>query len=267
MKLCRAYLTAISLAAAVAGMTLAQQQRAAAPTKQPSYKYVDVRADKWQYKWGNSDIAVLSGNVKITQGDTVLTADRIEYNQKEDVQTAVAAGRIKIADPQTEITGDKGTAFFNERRAVIEGNVKVVVNPKPKAEAKDGKTLRSEFRERTVITCETIEYNYRDKEARASGNLQVVQKDRVLTARQAGYQAKKDLVILSGEVKARDSKGQTFSAPGPVTISIKPGEEWIEMEHAVGTFRIREQPEEEETKPASSSAAQKAGGKSPERAE
>jgi len=230
------------------GLTVAQEKNGAKPAEEPTYKYVNVQADKTRYKWGNPEIAILTGNVKITQGDTVLTADKIEYNNSEDVQTAVATGKLKIVDPETEITGDRGTAYFNEKRAVIQGNVTVVAKPKPEPDQKGGSTLRSERREKVVITCDTIEYFYKKKEAVATGNLKIVQKDRTLTAAKAFYQVRPELLTLTGPVKGKDSKGQTFSAPGPVTACLKEGEEWLEMEHAVGTFRVKEEAEEEAPK-------------------
>ena len=246
MKTWRIYIICVSILAALAGTTLAEGPK---PADAPSYKYVEVRADKTRYKYGDSEIAILTGNVKITQGDTVLTADKIEYNENEDIQTAVATGSVKIVDPDAEITGDKGIAYFNEKRAVIDGNIKVVAKLKPKPAEKDKKTIKSEWKDKAVITCDKIEYFYKKKEASAVGNLKMIQKDRTLTAGQAFYQVKPEIITLSGGVKGRDSKGQTFSAPGKVTASIKDGDEWIEMEHAVGTFRIKEEKDEAENPP------------------
>lgn len=258
MKRYRVYIAVVAAAASVGAVTLAQEKPIHSAAE-PSYIYVNVRADKTRYKWGNAEVALLSGHVKITQGDTVLTADEIEYNENEDIQTAVATGNVKIVDPDTEITGEKATAYFNEKRAVIDGKVRILVKPKSKKpEEKDKESVRSELKDKAVITCDSIEYFYKNKEANASGNLQVVQKDRTITAGKAFYQVKQEILTLSGGVKGRDSKNQTFSAPGSVTASIKEGDEWLEMENATGTFRVKDEEEEEEQAPAIASPAAEA---------
>ena len=63
----------------------------------------------------------LKGNVKFTHGDTVLTCDEVEWDR--DTQIAVSPGKVTITDPECDITGDKGTAYFKKRIGVVEGNV------------------------------------------------------------------------------------------------------------------------------------------------
>lgn len=248
MRLVRFY-TAIGVAAIIAvGVAILPQE--SNPAQEPDYRWVQVQAEKTRYKWGDSEVALLSGNVRINQGDTVLTADEVEYNQNEEIQTAVATGNVKIVDPENEVTGEKATAFFNEKRAVIEGNVKLVAKPRNRAEGgSQARSVRSEWDEKAVITCDVIEYLYQKKEATATGNLKIVQKDRTLTAEKVFYQVRPELITLSGGVKGRDSKNQTFSSPGVVRASLKEGDEWLEMENAVSTFRIRVEEDEEESQP------------------
>jgi len=241
------YLASAGVLVFLAAITLAQESKQAAPIKEPSYKIVTVKSDKWSYRGGDPEVLILTGNVTITQGDTTLTADRIEYNRSEDVQTASAAGNVRIADPEIEITGEKGSAFFNEKRVVIEGSVKALFKPKEQSEDKEKKTARSRFKDSATMTCERIEYLYKKKEATAAGGLTIVQKDRTLTAAKAFYKVKDEELSLSGGVKVWDSKGQSFSCPS-LKASLKEGAEWMEMEHAVGTFRVKS--EEEEKSPA-----------------
>jgi lipopolysaccharide assembly outer membrane protein LptD (OstA) len=244
------YITALSLAACALAAIAISAEEQKEKLKAPSYKFVELlNADSSHFKLGDKKIYILKGNVKMRQGDTVITADSIEYNQDAEVQTAVASGNLKITDPKNEITGNKGTVYFREKRAVIEGTVKIVSQPKS-AEASNSSGIKANMKNPTTITCNNLEYLYKTKIAKLNGQLKIMQKDRTVTADSAVYQVKEELVTLNGNVNGKDEKNQTFSAPGEVKVSLKDGNEWVEMKNATGTFRV-EIDDEDEPQPAS----------------
>lgn len=233
---------AIALLASI--VSFAQQADPAKPTE-PKYTEVKYSADASSYRWEGEDrILALTGNVKFTQGDTTIQADKVEY--REAPRTAVAVGNLKIFDNRNNITGDTATISFKEKRCVISGSVRVLAKPKPKpadATAKPGKT---EWKDETTIACEKIDYLYKEKKAVIPSAVTIVQKTRTITADSATYNGKDEVLMLAGNVKGRDEKERhTFTAP-KVTVSLKDDNQWVEAEKATGSFYVKE---EEEAKP------------------
>jgi len=249
-------IASVALLAAL-GASAATNQQDAAPPKPAEPKYTEVKysADSTSYRWDGEDrVAVLTGSVKFVQGDTTMLADRVEYREK--TKTAEATGTLKIYDERNTITADLCTISFEEKKGTLTGNVRMIAKPKPKKEPEsDDKTnaeprsLSSEWKDEAVITCEKVEYYYKSKRALLSGDLKVVQKNRVVTADTATYLGKEDRVELVGNVKGEDEKEKhSFSAPR-VTISLKEDDEWIEAEKATGTFYVKEEEEKEQPAP------------------
>lgn len=236
-------LAAIGLIVLV-GAVLAQQADAPKPDE-PQYTEVKYSADMSSYRWDGDDrILVLKGNVEFVQGDTTLLADKVDY--RESTRTANATGSLTIRDGRSTITGDLCTMSFENKKGSIEGSVRMVVKPKPRAEnVPDSKpqSLKSEWKDEVVITCAKVDYFYKEKKAVASSQVTIVQKSKVITADSATYLGKEEIVQLIGNVKGRDEKDKhTFTAP-KVTISLKENDEWIEAEKASGSFYVKEEEE------------------------
>jgi lipopolysaccharide assembly outer membrane protein LptD (OstA) len=225
---------------------LAQDQK---PAGEPDYKDVSLKADLVKRNWGAKKMVFLTGNVVITQGDTVIKSDKIEYD--EDTQIAKSPGQISITDPDNDIRGDSGIAYLKQRRGSLDGNVKLITKPKQKTGATD---KSAEWRDPVTVTCNTIEYLYKQKQATASGNLKMLQKERTVMADKAVYLVKDERMTLTGNVHGSDEKGQSMTAGGKVTVSMKEGDEWIEMEQAAGTFKVKSEEEPAPTTPTPSPA-------------
>jgi lipopolysaccharide assembly outer membrane protein LptD (OstA) len=222
-------------------MVVAQQ--AEKPPAEPKYTEIKYSADTSSYRWeGDDRVIALKGNVKFTQGDTTVTADKVDY--RESTKTAQMSGNLKITDPQSTTTGDTCTVNFEQKKATLTGNVRMAARPKPRqAEPADAKVkpLKAEWKDEMVVTCDKIDYFYKEKRAESAGNLKIMQKDRVITADAATYLGKEEIVKLSGNIQAKDEKKKhTFSAP-KVTVSLKDGDEWIEAENASGTFYVKDE--------------------------
>ncbi len=240
----------MTLAAALFVGRLAAQQAADAKAAQPKYTEVKYEADMSSYKWsGENRVLLLKGNVKFIQGDTTLAADEVDY--VESTRTAIATGNLKIFDERNTITGETCTVNFKEKKGTLTGNVVMVAKPKPEtkapADTTKPKTLTAQWKDEATITCDKIDFYYKEKRAVVPGALKIVQKTRVVTADSATYTEKDDLVALTGNVKGSDEKEKhTFSAP-KVTMSLNKDAEYIEAEKATGSFFVKEEQPATET--------------------
>ena len=210
---------------------------------EPKYTEIKYSADTSSYRWHGGDrILSLKGNVKFVQGDTVLLADIVDY--EESTRTANASGSLEIHDDQNTITGDLCSMSFKEKKGTLTGSVRMVAKPKPKPSK--AKSLKSEWKDEVVITCDKVDYFYEEKKAVISSAVTIVQKGKTVTADSAIYLGKEEIVQLVGNVKGRDDeKKHTFSAP-KVTMSLREDDEWIEAEKATGSFYIEEEEESAE---------------------
>lgn len=239
---------------ALVSAVLAQQ---AAKPAEPKYTEINYSADMSSYRWaGNDRILALKGNVKFAHGDTVLTADKVDY--LESTRTANASGNLKIVDDQNTITGNQCIVNFKEKKGSITGNVHMVSKPKPGGTA-DSNSIKSQLKDETVTTCSSVDYYYKEKKAVIPSPVTIVQKTRTITADSATYFGKEEKAILVGNVKGRDEKDRhTFAAP-KVTISLKESDQWMEAEKASGSFYVKDEEEspKPEEKPAVESPAAK----------
>lgn len=194
-------------------------------------------AKYWKSHWGDKKTVLMKGDVKFTHGETILTSDQVEYD--ESAQTAISPGKLRIVNPDCDITGSKGTAYFKKKTSLIEGNVVMLVKFKDAQPAKADKESVEKFKNPTTVTCPKLEYRYKDKVATATGGVVFKQEKRTMTADKAVYDLKKELLTLIGNVKGMDEEeNQSFSSPGKVVMSLKKGDEWMEAENANASFKI-----------------------------
>jgi len=191
----------------------------------------------------------------IRDGDTVMTADRAE--QDIEAQVIHATGNLRVTDPRVELSADRLTIELKEKRAVLEGNVKILVKPKQSEQtsappaSEETRSLKTEMREPVQITCERAENLYQKKIITLTGNLKMVQllkedgKTRTLTAQKAVYNSRTEQVQLVGDVHGVDEKGQELLAP-EILVSVKEGDEWLKITQP-GKMVILVEEEEETT--------------------
>lgn len=201
------------------------------------YKQVDVRGDVWRYSQATRT-HVYEGHIVAVHGDTTLRADRIAYNEKEN--SAVVTGHITVDNPRNHVEGETATVDFNQKVIRLKGpaGVKLVALPAPEGQPDTG--LRARVKDPVTLTCPEIVYNYRTKRADLSGPVKVVRKDQILTGDTGVYLGQDELVTLTGNVKGRDEKGQTFSAPS-VKASLRKGAEWLEAPQVKATFYVKDE--------------------------
>lgn len=220
-----------------------QTPTTAQETKKKDRDTVESTAKFMRKAWGAKKMSFLKGDVRFTHDDTVLTSDEVVYD--EEAKIATSPGKVNITNPECDITGDKGIAYFNKKLGVVEGSVVMILKPKPETSdgektKDDGKaeSIRAKLRQPTTITCATLEYRYKAKIATALGGVIFKQEKRTASAEKAVYDQKKELLTLIGNVRGVDEDGQTFCAPGTVLISLKKGDEWMEAKDAAASFKV-----------------------------
>ena len=68
----------------------------------------------------DADVTVFEGNVRISYGDVELYAERAEVKERK---IATLTGDVKLTQPDVLLTGEVFTAYINEKRVVAEGGV------------------------------------------------------------------------------------------------------------------------------------------------
>jgi lipopolysaccharide assembly outer membrane protein LptD (OstA) len=233
-------IAAIGVLVLCAGISAQQETKSSKPEPKSNNKTEEVAlgAKSIRAPWGGKGITVMKGEVWFQHEDTRITSDQVQYDGSEKVQTAVSPGKITISNPECDISGEKGSAYFIKRLGVIEGNVVMRLKPKPEANAPaDNQSARTKLRQPTTITCSKIEYLYKKKIVTALGSVVFQQEKRRATADKAVYDQTNELLTLVGNVQAVDEQGQTFSAPR-ATISLKKGDEWIDAPDAKATIKV-----------------------------
>lgn len=240
-----AYFCGITAAvvALIVPVSIGAQQTNAQKSSEPKYTEIKYSADVTSYRWEPQDeILVLKGNVKFTQGDMTLVADRVEYRKNN--QTAVASGNLKIEDDRTAITAETCIVDFTNKKGTLSGNVRIVSKPNLKSsENADNTSLRSQWKDEILVTCQKVDYYYKLKKAVIPGPLSINQKDRTVTADSGTYFVSEERALLTGNVTGKDEKEKHTFAGQKVVVSFKAGDEWIEIEKASGTFYVKEEQE------------------------
>lgn len=228
-------LCALVVMAACAAMFAQNQPKPAATAAKPKDE-VRIQCDVSRSPLGdNTGPMVLKGHVKITHNDTVLLSELVTYDRK--AKTATSPGKISITDPECDITGDAGSADFNKKLGVIDGNVTMLIKPKPGNTPADKDSIKAKLTKPTTVTCPKIEYLYKDKIGTLTGPVNFKQDKRSGSAKTAVWDGKKEVLTLTGDVKGEDEDGQTFAAP-VIRLSLKKGDEWMEAENGSASIKV-----------------------------
>jgi hypothetical protein len=167
-----------------------------------------------------------SGPVTVREGDVEMRTVGAIYDQTVDVARALSP--VTIIDDKNTLTGDHGSIDFKTHIATLDGSVEMSATPTAPAPGKSGNTLESQTRKPTRMFCAHIVYNYRTKVADATGNLKIVQTDRVVTALKGTYDTNAQMIALDGDVDGHDSDGKHLIAPA-ANISVDPKNEYIDV--------------------------------------
>jgi lipopolysaccharide assembly outer membrane protein LptD (OstA) len=207
-------------------------------------------ADRLRRNEATGDVVVVGKPVTLKHEDGAFTANEISFNEK--TKLGKATGNPSFKDPESSATSDTLEFDFDKRLAVFKGHVTLVATRKKAAPAEKGQEQKAESiggyaGEPTTITCDRLEYFYREKRAVAAGNVKAVQKRGTAEAESATFLVDQDLLTVAGNVRMTSDKGETFRCD-KITISLKENDYWIEAEGQVAShFKVTEK---EEAKPA-----------------
>jgi lipopolysaccharide assembly outer membrane protein LptD (OstA) len=228
-------------------------------------KPIDISGDHLRYTDETSEWRYW-GHVVAIQDDTWFLCDEILYN--DETKQGSCRGSIKITDPKLDLTGDDVTFDTATKMAVITGSVKAVYHrteekatDESQPNTKEGGSLREKVKGDVVMTCDRLEYNYKDKIAVMTGGTHIETETWIATADRVTYARKSEIAELVGHVHAvHKEKGHAFDAPR-VRMSLKKGDEWIEADSEDKTpIRATVMVEEEEGESKTGSPTNPSGG-------
>jgi len=187
---------------------------------------VRLTADKLIYDQ-DKKVITLIGNVRFLFKKTILSGEKATFNTS--TQIGKLEGNVRIYQPGTTIVADRMTVYYEKKVSVLSGRVKIVtikdINASPGAKKE---MLPSGL---TTLTCDKMSYNWLTREGKATGGVEVEQKERRAYADRAHYSGISDLITLEGKVRFEqgsnnwvtsekayiDLKKETFMAVGGVT--------------------------------------------------
>jgi lipopolysaccharide export system protein LptA len=181
---------------------------------------VNLNADRMVYDQKKGEIS-LFGNVRFIHGITSLTGERATFNT--NAKTGHIRGNVKITQPETTITADKMSVFYDKNKAELSGGVNFVTGKNP---LNTGGQIQQ-----TRITSQSMVYDWAVRSGEASGRVTVTQGNRRANGDRAHYNGISEIITMTGNVKFEqgsnhwvtaqqvviDMKNDTFSASGGVS--------------------------------------------------
>lgn len=189
----------------------------------PAAGPVVMTADKLVYD-NNTQISVLTGNVKFTYEDMVMTSESATFNGK--TKTGYFNKKVKIWKPGSTLTGDEMTIFYQEKRGVINGNVRGVSSDLLQDESDTSQSP-------VIVTGGEAEYFWGRELVFVRQNVIIRKSDRIAYSDRAVYEQSSELATLTGNVRFEqgrqwmianeavfDLKAETFLAKGGVKAEV-----------------------------------------------
>ena len=212
--------------------------------KKEEEREIEFHFTKAKYDYKTKTYVFTKGELIDVKEKAKIEADEIVYN--EETEKATAKGNLKFTDEENEITAPSLEADLKEKIVVVNGEVTIVnIRKKKEEEKKEEKKegLKKYWKEKTILKCQKVTYNYKDKIAYLEDKVVVTQEDKELVAQKVTWLGKEDKIILEGDVKFKDEKGQTMNC-SKMVIYTKEDNEWVEIEGPLsGTFKVKEKKE------------------------
>ncbi len=204
---------------------------------------IEFRFEKARYDHKAKTYTFTKGELVDVKEKAKVQAEEIVYS--EETEKATAQGNLEFSDEENVITAPLLSVDLKEKIAILEGGVSIVNIHKPKEgkeERKEG--LKKYWKEKTLLNCQKVTYNYKDKVAHLDGKVFISQEDKELTANKVIWLGKEEKIILEGDVFFKDDKGQTLRC-SKMVIYTKEDNEWIDIEGPLsGIFKLKEKKEE-----------------------
>jgi hypothetical protein len=205
----------------------------AADTDDNQLKYNANGHGHWS---GDESVLTVTGPVTFDQGEAEVKMEGAVYTKGTD--TAVSSAPITITDTDTTVTGDSGSIDFSTHVAILHGDIKMLILPKPGDKVKE-----DEAKKPTTILCDQINYNYRVKKAHTIGSVIIKQPTtgRTVTADEGLYDASLKVVDLQGNVIGKSTDGKVVRTPH-ARLSVDPNDEWLDADGPIsGVIPVQDQ--------------------------
>ena len=162
----------------------------------------------------HNGIYVARGGIKAEQKDSTMTADRGIYDQELEVVKAI--DNVKVTQPDTVLTADYLEAYPKEDRLLARGNPKVtriIERNKNDSEGKGSKT-------RIILTCNEVESFNKEDRFLAKGNVKVIEVEyrESETEEEAAENEKKPITQITCEYMEMFSKEEKAICRNDVEI-------------------------------------------------
>lgn len=192
--------------------------KTAKQTKQPVHYRGDVFVREIKYHRRvkkKTPVLTIKGNVRVSQGSTVLYARKIEIvgNNGEFI---LAPQGVRVVDKNTQVQGNYAEYHRNSKRVFLKGNCKV----------------RSGRKQKVEIRSNEMEYDFLSQVSYARGNVTTKAHPYSGTSKQAMYQQKLDLFRFVGDAFVYHET-TTYHAQ---EISLQQKTNAIEMKHNVSIW-------------------------------
>ncbi len=151
----------------------------------------------------DADVTVFEGNVKISYSDVEIMAERAEVKERK---IATLLGNVKLIQPGIVITGEIFTAYINEKKVVVEGDVILTKEETRAEEVSDS----SEETDTVIVMCDKMELSTQTRGFTAEGNVRVRRDLSYAVADHATYVESEKVVVLEGNVSAESKNGENM---------------------------------------------------------
>lgn len=162
--------------------------------KETEESMVNIQADNVIYD-KSTDKMFFEGNVIITQEDITLTAQEADFDV--DKKIGQIKGDIKLVQSDITITGETLEAFLNDKRYIFQEKVILVQQRKDKEEKEDN----------LIWNCNKLEIFTDTQDLTATGEVEILKKDYIITAEKAIYNDKEQKIDLIGKVRIEEKEG------------------------------------------------------------
>lgn len=199
-------------------------------SKQKDKKPDEIRmtADKLTYD-EQKKIVRLINNVRIMYKDAIMTSERAEFNGITKI--GHFTGGVKLWQPGNVITADWMDVFYTEKKGILYGHVRAIMemndNEKKKDDKKGDKAENKENRKEgnniekqepdndgpVIMTCEEIEFFWEKQEGTARKNVKVWRREKTAYADTVNYTGSAALITMSGHVRFERSNNDWMICP------------------------------------------------------
>lgn len=171
-------------------------------------------------------LAVVKGNVRIHQSDSVIATSEAHYDQKARVTTIDVPFELvqdQRDEPRTTVQGLRMRNDHDRRLITVDGDVELVRvgNPaaRPDGPGRKAKVKNAFRKEDMVIRADHLDYQARTKDAAFLGNVRFIQREKHATGDRARVDHTRQTVTLDDHVVLTQIKGDWLIREGIVDTS------------------------------------------------